>query len=72
MHSYDHEDVKTITDVGKSLLDQVEAFFISYNTQRGKAFKIVATSGPKNAVQLLKTGIQLFESTMGGQPHLRR
>jgi inorganic pyrophosphatase len=30
IHSYDHEDLETIDDVSKTLLDQLEAFFISY------------------------------------------
>ena len=36
IHSYDHQDLNSIDDVSKTLLDQVEAFFISYNKQRGK------------------------------------
>src|SRR5437763_8042605 len=40
VHSYDHQDLHTITDVSKTLLDQVEEFFVSYNKQRGKKFKI--------------------------------
>src|ERR1700688_3887921 len=36
IHSYDHEDLETINDVSKTLLDQLEAFFISYNKQRDK------------------------------------
>src|SRR5678809_1087786 len=35
IHSYDHEDLESIDDVSKTLLDQLEAFFISYNKQRG-------------------------------------
>ena len=35
VHSYDHEDLKSIGDVSKTLLDQLEAFFVSYNKQRG-------------------------------------
>src|SRR5580692_4830677 len=31
VHSYDHEDINTIDEVSKTLLDQVEAFFVSYN-----------------------------------------
>jgi inorganic pyrophosphatase len=50
IHSYDHEDIKTIGDVSKTLLDQVEAFFVSYNKQRGKKFKITGTGGPKKAM----------------------
>ena len=34
-HSYDHEDLTTIDEISKALLDQVESFFVSYN-ERGK------------------------------------
>src|SRR5882762_3962441 len=40
VHSYDHEDLSTIDDVSKTLLAQVEEFFVSYNKQRGRKFKI--------------------------------
>jgi len=61
IHSYDHEDLKTIEDVSKTLLDQVEAFFVSYNQQRGKRFSIIGTGGPKKALKYLKTGMDQFE-----------
>src|SRR5438309_6606750 len=50
VHSYDHEDLQSISQVNKTLLDQLEAFFVSYNKQRGKKFKITGTGGPKKAV----------------------
>jgi len=31
VHSYDHEDLESISEVSKTLLDQVEEFFVSYN-----------------------------------------
>src|SRR5207237_1821602 len=58
VHSYDHEDLESINDVNKTLLDQLEEFFISYNKQRGKKFKVTGTGGPKKAIKFLKTGIQ--------------
>jgi inorganic pyrophosphatase len=58
IHSYDHEDLNSISDVSKTLLDQLEAFFISYNKQRGKKFKVTGTAGPKAAIKFLKVGIQ--------------
>jgi inorganic pyrophosphatase len=58
IHSYDHEDLESISDVNKTLLDQLEAFFISYNKQRGKEFKVTGTGGPKKAMRFLRTGIQ--------------
>src|SRR6266853_235458 len=57
VHSYDHQDLDSISDVNKTLLDQLEAFFISYNKQRGKKFKVTGTGGPKKAMRFLKTGI---------------
>jgi inorganic pyrophosphatase len=58
IHSYDHEDLKSINDVSKTMLDQLEAFFISYNKQRGKKFKVTGTGGPKKAMIFLKAGIK--------------
>jgi len=61
IHSYDHEDLKSIDDVSKTLLDQLEAFFISYNKQRGKKFKVTGTGGPGKAIRFLKRGIRKHE-----------
>ncbi len=62
VHSYDHEDLKTIKEVSKTALDQVEEFFVSYNKQRGKKFKITSTGGPKKAVRFLKAGIKAHKN----------
>lgn len=56
VHSYEHEHLQSIDQVSKTLLSQIEAFFVSYNKQRGKKFQIVATSGPKKALKFLETG----------------
>ena len=64
VHSYQHEDIDSIDDVSGTLLAQVEEFFISYNRQRGKTFKVTATSGPKKAIKLLKTGIRAHRKKM--------
>jgi inorganic pyrophosphatase len=62
VHSYDHEDLRTIDDVSKTLLSQVEEFFVSYNKQRGKKFKITGTGGPKKAIKFLKSGIKAYKN----------
>jgi inorganic pyrophosphatase len=61
IHSYEHQELHSIDEVSKTLLDQVEAFFASYNKQRGKKFKIISTGGPKKAMKLLKNGIKAFD-----------
>src|SRR5258706_12436859 len=57
VHSYDHENLQSIKEVSKTLLEQVEEFFVSYNKQRGKKFRITSTGGPKKAIRFLKNGI---------------
>ena len=66
VHSYDHEDLETLGDVSKTLLDQVEEFFVSYNKQRGKKFRITGTGGPKKAVKFLKSGIKARKNAKEG------
>ena len=62
IHSYEHEGVETIDDVSARLMSQVEQFFVSYNKQRGKKFKILGTSGPRRAIKCLKAGIQAHKN----------
>jgi hypothetical protein len=35
-----------------------KSFFVSYNKQPGKKFRITGTGGPKNAIKFLKDGIK--------------
>ena len=61
IHSYEHQDIRTINDVNKTLLSQVEAFFVSYNKQRGKQFKVTGTGGPRKAIRFIKAGIKAHQ-----------
>jgi inorganic pyrophosphatase len=58
IHSYNHENLSTIDDVSKTLLSQLEEFFVSYNKQRGKKFKVKGAGGPGKAIKFLKDGIK--------------
>ena len=58
IHSYNHQGLSSIDDLGKTLLSQLEEFFVSYNKQRGKKFRITGTGGPKKAIKVLKAGIK--------------
>jgi inorganic pyrophosphatase len=60
VHSYDHQDKTSIDQVSKDLLSQVEEFFVSYNKQRGKKFKVTGLGGPKRAAGFLKEGIKAY------------
>ncbi len=61
VHSYAHDHVVSIHDISDSVLDQLEEFFISYNKQRGKKFKVKKRSGPKRAVEILQAGVAAFK-----------
>jgi inorganic pyrophosphatase len=58
VHSYNHGNIHSISDVNKSILDQVQEFFVSYNKSRGKKFKVLGIHGPKRALKLLNEGIK--------------
>ncbi len=64
IHSYQHEDVTNIDEVSKTLLSQLEEFFVSYNKQRGKKFRITGTGGPRKAIKFLKDGIKRHKAKM--------
>lgn len=58
VHSYSHEDIRSIGELNKSILDQVEEFFISYNKSRGKKFKVTGVHGPARAARRLQAAIE--------------
>ncbi len=62
VHSYQHEGLRTIDDVSKTLLSQVEEFFVSYNKQHGKKFRVTGMSGPKKALAFIAEGIQVYKN----------
>jgi inorganic pyrophosphatase len=61
VQSYNHEGLASIDDVSKTILNQVEEFFISYNKQRGKKFTVTGTGGPKKGMQFIKSAIRAYE-----------
>ncbi len=60
VHSYNHAGLDSIGDVNEiRLFSQLEEFFISYNKQRGKEFRVTGTGGPKKAIRFLKNRYSL-------------
>jgi inorganic pyrophosphatase len=57
-HSHEHSEVKSITDLNDKNLSEIEQFFVNYNKERGKEFKVLGRKGPKAAWKL-------FERSMG-------
>ena len=64
IHSYSHQDKTSVRQIPKSILDQVEEFFVSYNKSRGKKFKVKGLHGPKRAARLMAEGIEAFKKSI--------
>ena len=60
IHSYEHGELANIDEVNKSILDQVEEFFVSYNKSRGKTYMPKGRHGPKRAARLIEEGMAAF------------
>ena len=61
LHSQSHAGIRNISELGKSRLDQMEQFFVSYNQLRGKKFQVKGRGGPRRALAIIRQGIQAFE-----------
>jgi inorganic pyrophosphatase len=48
-------DVKSIEDLPKDVIDQLQSFFINYNEEAGKKFKPIKNVNAKDAYKLIKS-----------------
>ncbi len=55
-----HRDVRTLEDLGRALVDEIEHFFVSYNEFKGKAFKPLGRFGPERALELVEEARRKF------------
>jgi inorganic pyrophosphatase len=51
-----HTNIKTLSDLNKTLVEQMEYFFISYNEIKGKKFEPLGRFGVKKALRIVKDG----------------
>ena len=59
-HAHTHAHVETLNDLRPHLLDEIEAFFETYNALKGKEFKPIDRPGPKKARKLLDEAADAF------------
>ena len=52
--SVTHSDVHSLEDLNRSLMDQIEHFFISYNESKGKKFEPLGRYGPARARSIVE------------------
>jgi inorganic pyrophosphatase len=56
-NSWAHHDVKTIEDVSERLIEEIEHFFISYNTAKYKTFTPRGRFGAKRARRIVEEAV---------------
>lgn len=52
-----HSEVRSLLKLNKTLVDQIEHFFISYNEIKGKTFEPLGRFGPQKAKQLVERSV---------------
>ena len=58
--SREYRGISDLQHVPKRLLQDVERFFVTYNEDRGRVFKVVSRAGPVRALRLLEEGRRRF------------
>jgi inorganic pyrophosphatase len=58
--SLQYEEVKNIADLRPRLVEEIEQFFVSYNTLKGIRFRPIGRGGPDRARKLVESGAKAF------------
>lgn len=57
-HSRDYSEAKSLNDLNSNMLKEIEQFFITYNKEKGKKFKVLRMRGPGQALKLVKKSLR--------------
>ena len=57
-----YNDCKSLKDLDKNRIDEIEQFFVSYNRVHGKKFKVIDIHGPNKAEKLAREGMKSSKS----------
>lgn len=58
--SHNHSHIRFLDDLNSNLVHEIERFFVSYNTTKGKKFDVLGRRGPERAVELVNKGVKAF------------
>ena len=59
--SHHHHKVQSLAQLNESIIHEIEHFFTSFNSIKGKPFKILSQSNAERAQQLVHEGIARFQ-----------
>ena len=54
VNSHVHADIKEPKDLSSKMIEELEQFFVAYNREHGKKFKLLGCKGAKTAMKLIK------------------
>ena len=55
-----YRELDALADVPEHILEEIEHFFVSYNEERGRTFRILGRFGPARAARLVRDGERRF------------
>lgn len=58
-------NIRSISDLDKHELKEIEQFFVTYNAQDGKKFELLGLHGPRRAQRLAENGMKAFKKRHG-------
>jgi inorganic pyrophosphatase len=70
--AHNHRDVRSLGKLNETLIDEIEHFFISYNTIKGKQFKPLGRFGPMRAIKLVEEGMKRFRQQQSAESKKRK
>jgi|SRR5687767_8226085 len=65
--SRDHADVTSLDQFNENLVNEIEHFFVSYNTAKGKEFKPLGQFGADRAARVVEKGVRLHREKTGAR-----
>jgi inorganic pyrophosphatase len=57
-HSRDYSEIQNLDDLNTNMVKEIEQFFVNYNRERGKKFRVLGTRGPRQALKLLEKSLR--------------
>jgi inorganic pyrophosphatase len=57
-NSRDYSEVRHLNDLNTNMINEIEQFFVNYNKERGKRFKVLGKRGPREALKLLEKSLR--------------
>lgn len=71
-NAHAHSDVKSLKDLNKILVDEIEHFFVSYNEAKGKKFEPMGRGDAQKAKRIVEEGIKLREQPRKSKDKTRK